>query len=354
MKKKRSSPRPLLLGGFIALGLLWLIAVSAPATVEAVYSRGIYPALARVVVPVTNSVPFSLGGLLVAFLPLLWLATLSVSWRRKTTARRWFLQSLWRTVVGLVIIFVWFSMMWGVNYRRAPVETQFGLSDDLVSQADLDRLLNGLTAVIQATAAAPRDEEAAMKALHASLQRVVFDAIGVTPTLPRKVKRSPPGLLILLGGAAGIASPLTLEPHVDGALPAVARVAVGAHELAHVAGYAGEADADFVSGLAGLGASDGFARYAVSLRVWQSVAAQLPSDLQSAAYGRLPEIARRDLAAMAEPFQRYRPPPFVEAWQRRTYDRYLKTQGVAAGIQDYSRSVSLLAAAWRQGLLPEV
>lgn len=352
---KRSSLLSLLLGGgVIVLALLWLVSSPAPARVETVYSRGIYPALTRVVVPFTNSVPFSLGGLLVAFLPLLWLASLSVSWRHKTTARQWLLQSLWRTVVGSAVVFLLFSVMWGANYRRAPVETQFGLQDGAVTQADLDRLLNGLASVVRATAAAPRDEAVAMNALHASLQRVVFDATGVTPTLPLRVKRLPPGSLILLGGASGIASPLTLEPHVDGALPAVARVAVGAHELAHVAGYAGEADADFVSGLAGLAASDGFARYAVSLRLWQSVAAQLPNDLQSSAYGRLPEIARQDLTAMAEPFQNYRPPPFVEAWQRRTYDRYLKTQGVAAGIRDYSRGVSLLAAAWRQGLLPGV
>ena len=352
--KKRSSPLSFLLGGVvIALGLLWLVWRPSPAEIEALYSRGFYPALARVVVPVTNSRTVLARGLLLSSsLPLLWLASLVVSWRRKRTVKQWLLQTLWRTVVGAAAVFLLFVVLWGANYRRASVETQFGLKDVTVTQADLEQLLSYLTSVVQADAAAPRNEQTAVKALVASLKQVVFDTTGVVPTLPARVKRTLPGLLILSGSASGIASPLTLEPHVDGALPTVGRVAIAAHELAHVAGYAGEADADFVSTLAGLRAADGYARYAVALRVWQSVVVQLPSEAQTAAFAQLPEVARQDLAAMVAPFQRYRPPALVQAWQRRTYDRYLKTQGVAAGVRDYSRSVALLAAAQRQGLLP--
>ncbi len=341
-----------MLGGVVvALASLWWVWRPAPAAVETYYSRGLYPAVARVVVPLTDSLPFSLGACLVALLPLLWLVSLGVSWRRKRSVRRWLLQSLWRTVQSVAVVFVLFVVLWGANYRRAPVETQFGLQDATVTQADLEHLLADLTSVVQADAAAPRDEAAALRAVREALQGVVLETTQVTPTLPARVKRSWPGLLILSGGAAGIASPLTLEPHVDGALPTWGRVAVGAHELAHVVGYAGEADADFVAGLAGLRAGDAFARYAVALRLWQSVVVQLPQEVQNAAYDHLPETARQDLAALSAPFQRYRPPAFVAAWQRRTYDRYLKTQGVAAGVRDYSRTVSLLAAAQRQGLL---
>ena len=338
-------------GGVIALALLWLVWNPGPERVESWYSRGLYPALAGVVVPVTNSVPVSLGAMLVVFLPLVWLLSLGVSWRRKKNAPRWFVQTLWRTAVGLAAVFLLFVVLWGANYRRASVETQFGLQDEAVTQADLEALLAELTRVVQTGAAAPRDEAAALRAVREALQGVVLETTHVTPTLPARVKRTWPGLLILSGGASGIASPLTLEPHVDGALPAWGRVAVGAHELAHVAGYAGEADADFVSTVAGLRAGDAFARYAVALRVWQGVVAQVPREVRTAAYAALPEVARQDLAALSAPFQRYRPPAFLSAWQRRTYDRYLKTQGVAAGVRDYSRSVTLLAAAQRRGLL---
>ena len=269
--------------------------------------------------------------MLVVFLALVWLLSLGVSWRRKTTLKQWLLQTLWRTAVGLAVVFLLFIIMWGANYRRASVETQFGLQEEVVTQADLEALLDNLTRVVQADAAAPRDEAVAMRAVREALREVVLETTHVTPTLPARVKRTWPGLLILSGSASGIASPLTLEPHVDGALPMWGRVAVGAHELAHVAGYAGEADADFVSSVAGLRAGDAFARYAVALRVWQGVVAQLPAEVQTAAYDALPETARQDLAAFSAPFQRYRPPAFISAWQRRTYDRYLKTQGVAAG-----------------------
>ena len=74
----------------------------------------------------------------------------------------------------------------------------------------------------------------------------------------------PPGTLLTFG-YAGIASPFTLEANLDGGLTSVSKVAVAAHELTHTAGFAREADTDFLSALAGLRADDPYARYAVAL-----------------------------------------------------------------------------------------
>ena len=87
-----------------------------------------------------------------------------------------------------------------------------------------------------------------------------------------------------------------------------------------------EADADFISALAGLRATDSFARYAVALRLWRSAVAQLPLEAQKRYYEQLPNRAKRDLEAMAKPYERYQPPRFIATIQRRSYDHYLKTQ----------------------------
>lgn len=339
--------------GALLMGLSawWLISSPSPERVEALYSRSLYPAITKVLVPLTNSVELSVAASLLALLPLLWLLALRLSWRRSEDRGLWFLRSLWRTTVGLVVVFLLFVGLWGANYRRSSIEAQFGLVDKVSIQADLMRLVDSLTRTVQATVDTPRDEARALASVARSLQALVTEVTGVVPTLPQEVKRLPPGLLIVSGSASGVVSPWTLEPHVDGALPDVSYVAVGAHELAHVAGYAGEADADFVAALAGLRADDAFARYAVALRLWQAAVAQLPSETREGYYDALPPSAQTDLERMADPFRRYRPPAWLQGWQRRSYDRYLKTQGVEAGIADYSRTVNLLIAAQQKGLL---
>ncbi|MCA9837419.1 MAG: DUF3810 family protein [Trueperaceae bacterium] len=300
--------------------------------------------------PLTNGLPFSLAGILLLVLPLLWLLMVTLSFKKR---HAWHSVALiiWRTVLGLLLITLLFVINWGANYGRESIETQFGLQTPQVSEADLERLLSTLTVTILETSSAERDEAKAMASLVSSLKTTVVTVTGKVPNLPQKVKRLPDGSLILLGRASGVMSPWTLEPHIDGALPEISYLAIGAHELAHVAGYAGEADADFISALAGLKASDPFARYAVALRFWQQAYWQLPQEKQAAFLARLPDSSRQDLNAMVAPFQKYQMPQFIQNLQQRSYNSYLKSQGVTEGIKDYSRTIDLLIQAQKQGLI---
>ena len=330
--------------GLLAL-VLWFTAPSAPEGLERVYARGLYPRLAALLVPVGDALPFSLAALLAFALPLGVGAGVALRLRAGRPGR-----ALELFLAALILGGVSFVVLWGANYRRMSVETQFGL-DPALAAGSLGPLLDELARVIAATAAGERDEARAAASLRRSLQDTLEATTGLRPTLPERFKTLPPGLLIRLGGASGVMSPWTLEPHLDGALPEVSRLAIGLHELAHVAGYAGEADADFVAALAGLRATDLFGRYAVALRTFGEALAQLPAAERALWSGRLPEVARRDLARMAEPYARFRAPRVLGVWQRRLYDRYLRSQGVAAGVEDYSRALRLLLGAQRQGLL---
>ena len=323
-----------------------------PAFVEPVYSRGIYPFLASVFVSLGSGLPFSLSSLLLILLPILWITWMVVSFRR-WSIWRWLFVWLWRGVVAAVFLGLWFTLSWGTNYKRASVEAQLGLSDGATTEADLERFSELLLALIEQNVSAPRDEKRAMASLKTSLQNVVQDLTGVMPPLPETVKRLPGGSLIRFGNASGVMSPFTLEPHVDGALPEVSFLAVGAHELAHVAGYAGEADADFIAALAGLRADDAYARYAVSLRLFNQATAQLPAKKRSDFLEALPPRARQDLEDIYEPFRRYQMSATLRRLQQKSYDSYLKRAGVEEGIADYSRSIWLLLQAQKEGHLAE-
>ncbi len=330
--------------------LWWFFFTPSSSWVERVYSQGFYAWLSSWWVPLSNAASFSWAALLLSVLPVAYLLMVFLSFRRNIFWKGLFLVFS-RTLASFIIIAAWFVVTWGANYQRDSIETQMNLQTNAATETDLEQLLKTLTIIIQETVTAERNEQEATEAIRISLEETVETLTGIRPTIPNNVKRLPNGSLILLGRASGIMSPWTLEPHIDGALPSLSYVAIGAHELAHVAGYAGEADADLISAIAGLNAQNEFANYAVALRFWQSAIWQLPQAKQASFRDQLPEQAKKDLEAMNAPYRNYQLPQFVQRIQQQSYDRYLKTQGVSSGIQDYSRAIDLLIKAQKQGLV---
>jgi hypothetical protein len=337
----------------LSLLALWFLVPWPAAWIEVSYSRTLYPAIARALIPTTAALPFSLAALLVILLPLVWLI---VSWQQLRRGRGWWPKLgrvAYATLWFVALIAFGFVVTWGANYRRQPVEVLLGLQAEPIAQADAEALLAYLAGVIREHADAAADSAAALAAASIALQGVTAQLTGVRPVLPRTVKRLPAGTLIRLGSAYGVISPWTLEAHVDGALPEVAVVGVGIHELAHLAGFAGEADTDLIAALAGLQAEHAYARYATALRFWELLSRQLPANRRAELRAQLPERAREDLTAMAAPFAQFRPPPLLQQAQRLSYDAYLRAQGVEAGIADYGRAATLLLWAFHQGHLAQ-
>lgn len=329
---------------FLAI-ILWNLVTPSPRWIEEQYSRNIYQTIAGLLVPITNSAPFSISAILLILIAVTWLIWTVISFRQ-----RHFFRWVWRTLLLVGILYGVFTFNWGINYGRESIETQLDLPTESFAEAELQTLVTTLSEIIQDNVNAERDVIRAQHSLRTSLIETVETITGVTPTLPTWVKALPAGTLIRAGNASGMISPFTLEPHLDGALSEVYSLAVGTHELAHIAGYAGEADTDFVAALAGLNTSDPYARYATALKLWNDAVAQLPAPQRAEAVAALPQLARDDLEATYEPFRRYQLPAWIQNVQSSLYNRYLTSQGVEAGIQDYSRTTTLLLAAQRKGL----
>lgn len=315
--------------------------------IELNYSRKLYPLIANVLVPLNNSVPWSLAGLAMISLLSISVAGLCRAFFVSNTPLA-LLRWLRATLLGSGVLYALFVFIWGANYQRQPAEILFNLPP--LTQNSTQTLITDLSHVIQTTANAERNETRAIYAIRSAMQQLVQSQTTVTPALPNQVKHLPAGSLLCAGNASGIVSPWTLEPHIDAALPITTRVSTAAHELAHVAGFAAEADADFVGMLAGLSATDTFARYATALTVWRDAIMVLPLAQQQQALDDLPQVAKDDLNALRDTYVRYQVPAVIRRVQYYGYDRYLKTQGVSAGIADYSRSLQLLARAYQQGL----
>jgi hypothetical protein len=312
--------------------------------IESVYARGVYVVVVAVLVPVTGAFPFSLSFVALLSLPFI---VVWVIWCFRRARAKLSRGALARGLLALIAVYGAFQLLWGFNYRRQPIETLLELSPAPITASDLERVATDLLEVMEADADAPRDARVAFQAIRASLLETVAGITGRRPTLPPRVKSPFSGWLLGMR-VSGVVSPLTLEAHVDTALPEPFFLAVAAHELTHLAGFAGEADTDLVGIIAGLRAPDPYARYAVALGAYTTVRAELPAITRASLDARLPVRARTDYRDYTAALERHKLPDFVVNTSRTVYDGYLQSQGVEAGIKDYSRAVQLLAKWWRQ------
>lgn len=355
----RSILRPVFICSTIFLWFLclaWIVFPASPETVERYYSLLLYRWAAALIVPITQSTEvsvFFVVAVLVAIgFPFLWFGRWLYLRNVKNASH---LAGLLWGVKWLLFILplaiLWFYAAWGTGYRRTRIEDRLELDTAEINAQEALELRTTLLDVINENMLDLEDRNVsdAVEAISASMSRTVETWDGKSVRLPSNVKTTPDGLL-LLNGTFGFCAPFTLEAHVDGALPDTAFVYTAAHELAHIAGMCGEAEASLLGFVAGLSSSEAYARYAVALKAYVGLAKQLEADEQRRAMELLPETALNDLRLAAQAREKYAIDWFDKS-SSRVYDKFLRSQGVKEGVKDYSRASGLFLYAWRKGLV---
>ena len=344
-------------GRVVAAVIVAALALVLPAGwVEVAYSRGLFPWIQTVLVPVTGWLPLPLMGtlLLAAPVALSWFAVRR--WRRGRVAgvtRGALLRAGGlRALRWALYVYAAFVLLWGLGYRRVPIEQRWQLGDEPLTVEQVRDVQMRLLAVLHRDGAVVEgaDEGSAWRAIVAAERALVQEREGWSPATPAHLKHPPSGWLMAMG-IYGVVSPFTLEANVDPALPTPMRLAIGGHELAHLFGYCGEADANLVSFVAGLRAEDAFARYgtALSLARYAMATRQMGDALR---FRRLmPQRARDDLAALRDARERHESRTLSKVTSA-VNDGYLKTQGVKLGTDDYARGFQLFVRAFDKGLVP--
>jgi Zn-dependent protease with chaperone function len=319
-----------------------------PAQVEQYYARGFYPSLQATLTAWSNTSRVSLFDVLVGVLAIAllvaWGRWLRRAWRTRT------LRPVWRggitTLVVASTLYLWFAAAWGLNYARAPLEDAIGYDNHRVTPAALRSLAQRTTAEVNRLHAAahatgfPEVGEVPVplvRALH-DVERRLGRPVPTTPGRPKRTLLAP---FFRASGVDGMHAPFLLETLVNPALTPPERPAVLAHEWAHLAGYAPEADASFVGLLSALRA-DAPSQYSAWLSLFDLAVSQLPAGDQRVAVAELgpgPTTDRRAIAARLDDRV-----DLVARASWDTYDQYLKSQGVQEGVASYSRVVELLLA----------
>lgn len=331
----------------------------APAWVERLYARGLFPLLGQTLSRVTRVVPFSIAEAVVV-LTLVALPGLIIHWFATSRRRpsNW-LRGPWRLLSLAALIYAMFVLLWGLNYQRLPLAAIASLPVQPSTVAELtdlcqdllirtNELRQTLTEDANGVMSLPGGKWRALTRADLGYQQAArsLPAIGGTYGSPKGVYLSGPWSYT---GISGMYFPFTGEANVNMAGPDPFIPAVACHEMAHQRGFAREDEANYLAYLTCVNHPDPEFQYSGLLSALTNAARALRSQ-DEAAYAALrqdfaPGLGR-DLAANQEFWERYSGP--IERLSNSVNDNYLKSQGQVDGVQSYGRMVDLLLAEQRQ------
>lgn len=314
------------------------------------YADGAYGWIQPRLTAITDVVPWAvldvlLGGVIAVLVVIAWRARRGGARGPRRGPGRRFGRALWRTAVAAAALYLLFLAVWGLNYRRAPLERRLDFDQRRVTTARVVALARAATDALNDLHSRAH---ASPWPATADLPRVLGPQLGQVATSLRLTWTPRPGVPkpTLLGpyfrwaSIAGMTNPFGLEilPSPD-TLP-FEGPAVTAHEWAHLAGFAHEAEAGFVGWLV-CQRGNAQAQYSGWLEVWGPLMGALGPAERKQEMARLAEGPRQDLRAIAARNARALPVVRDAAW--RGYDAFLRSQHVAEGVRSYEGVVRLLA-----------
>ena len=335
--------------GVIGLAVAVFLVPLPAAAVERWYTDSVYRGLQGMLTPLSSRAPVAVLDVLLVAAILLVVLVLARGIRRARQTRRLapIGGAVWRLAVACAAVYLAFLALWGLNYQRVPLAARLEMREGPPAAADVVAL--GLTAAGQVNALhgpahaegwdAPWDS-AALRDGFAAIDRLLGARV---PAAPAPLKPTLLGAYFRWTGVDGMVNPFALEVLVNPDLLPFERPFVAAHEWAHLAGYADEAEASFVGWLACVRAG-GPAAYSGWLALFVSIVGEVGGNDREALLAALEDGPRADLAAMAERQRRGQVPALRQAG-RAVYDQYLRANRVEEGVRRYGAVVTLATQA---------
>lgn len=324
--------------------LINLTAPKASPFVETYYASAIYPAITTILTHLTNWAPFSITEFLIALFVIFVIAGSVLAIFRKWPLRNF----LTLFVKILAIAYVCFYVFWGFNYYRLPIVERIGLPpaaiDSTLFRTTLEHVLDETNAAYLPFERF--DKKRVDRAVEHGFARAAT-LLGIE--LPAG-KRAPKTLVFNhffdKTLTSGFFSPLTHELHLNKSLLDVEYPFTLAHEKSHQMGIANEAEASFLAYLVCILSDDPFVEYSGRMEVLgeflgrgRRVLPDYPAFRDRVAPGILD-----DFRAINRRWRQHR--GTVSQVSSRAYDRYLKANRIAEGVQNY-RGVVEMVILWK-------
>lgn len=326
-----------------------------PQFIERWYSEGVYLWICRLLHPIFNLFPFSVGDVL--YLAVIILIIYYFIKLIRLLFKKQFKQAgilVMGAVVSTLAAIVAFYVLWGINYFRPSAAERLKLPDTNYSTAQLEALTKVVidSANITRARLTRADTLQSDKAIKQTAINAVLVLSGVSKdylTYSPEVKSSLFTPVISILGTSGYYNPFTTEAQMNYAMPVFLKPFVACHELSHQMGYGPEDEANFVGFLAGIRSKDRLLQYSA----WHEAVDECMRDLMAR-----DTVLHKKMKLLVSPavhadFVAER--NFWIAHQSKLdiisdifYDNFLKANNQPQGLMTYNRMLRLVMALYNK------
>jgi hypothetical protein len=318
--------------------------------VDTFYSRGIYRYGQSFMTTISNLTPWTWMDVLAAVVLALVLrrVVLLVKDARSDGFMAAWGQLMRRSLRGAGIVLGIFCLFWGLNYRRTPlgqalVAAQTTAPAPAASVDDLRSLAVDAANLAARTRGNARQSLLSYEEVAKDLPAPVNDARGrlgrprlSVPGRPKYTVFTP---FFTRAGVTGMVDPFALESLVHPDLLPFERPFVLAHEWAHLAGFADEAEASAI-GWSACMRGDAPLVNSASMFLLVEAGSSLPRPVWNNVFSSADAGVQEDLRALEQRLREVQ--PRVRDASFKVYDEYLKANSVSDGVQSYSRALQLI------------
>jgi len=306
--------------------------------IERFYSTLLYPHVQHVLTRFSNLTSVSLFDVAVLAVVGAWLVALIADLRQK----RW-KAVLVRSIVWASVVYLYFVLVWGFNYRREKLASRLEFDAGAVSPEHAlslaSQAVEGLNLTYAEAHAQPLESGAVEPALADGFVRAQR-SLGIRdPAIPGRPKSTWLNPFFRLTGVSGMTDPV-LETLIGDSLLPVERPFVIAHEWGHLAGFADESEASFLGWLTCIHGSAADQYSGWQFVYYEAMPVTRPGDRKRVVQ-RLEPGPLADLRAIDER-EHEQISPRVSRIVSLIYDRYLKANHIQSGIANYDEAAGLL------------
>lgn len=332
---------------FLIIGVTLLIFLFGlyPNLVLQYYSTSFYPIVSRILRAIFGLFPFAVGDILYVVL-LIFAVIKSYLYFKKRKAHpktdRYAIPI--RLFSILLILYISFKLLWGLNYSRPSISTQLAIANEKYTVKELvmlgDFFINRLNQVQSkidtkqtATIAALR-EQSVLAYQKMALKNSIFryPAESLKPALN--------SWAISKMGIEGYYNPLSGEANLNMKLPAWVLPFVACHEIAHQLGVAKEDEANLIGYLTAVHSDNLSFQYSANYNMLRYILYEIgiksPKDYQ-ALYQKIDPQIIANFKAESEFWRQYNSQ--MSGYMNIAFDKFLKLNNQKSGINSYQNIV---------------
>lgn len=327
----------------LLIGVVWVVR-SFPVLGEG-YAVHVYPRLSLVLTSLSSLFPFSVGDIFI-FLSLAGVVMYPIAGRLRGI--RW-KEILFRVVVYLCWVYVWFYFAWGLNYFRKEFYDRTGITRVAYSEEAFRSFLDEYVENLNGSFVPINRADQGRVAQEArDGYKEIHRQFGLCePKAWQRAKTMMFSGLFSKVGVSGYVGPFFCEFNLNADLPVSQYAFTYSHELAHLLGVASEAEANLYAHLVCVNSEDVRMRFAgyfgLFPHVMRNAFALLGEEEYNALLGRVnPEVVQLYQENRSYWASMYS--PLIGEAQDVLYDWFLKGNKISSGKANYSEVIGLLVA----------